>query len=51
MVKPSQEDEFFLHDYEFFSKFLLLSVYIKTLLKVSDPIFEKNPEPVNNLKI
>ena len=42
-VKRSQEGEFFLHGYEiFFSRFSLLSIY-QTLLKVSDPVFEKNP--------
>ena len=25
------------------------SHYIETLLKVSDPVYEENPKPVNNL--
>ena len=43
MVKPSQEAEHFLHGYEiFFFRDSCFFPYIKTLLKVSDPVFEKN---------
>ena len=43
-VKPSEEAEPFLHGYQiFFSLDYRSFPNIKTLLKVSDPVFEKNP--------
>ena len=42
-VKPSQEDEFVLHGYDIFFRDSCFFRYIKALLKVSDPVFEKDP--------
>ena len=42
-VKPCQEDQYFLHGYEYFFRDSCSFPYIKTLLKVSDPVFGKNP--------
>ena len=50
-VKPCQEGEFVLHGHENFFRDPCSFPYIKTLLKVSDPVFEKNLTRVNNLKI
>ena len=50
MVKPSQEDEFW-YDYEFFFRDSCYFPYIKTILKVSNHVFEKNSTLVNNLNI
>ena len=52
--KTFQEDEIFLHVYEIFFFEMLVSFHMSkhfwTLLKVSDPVFEKNATWVNNLK-
>ena len=41
MVKPSQEDEFFVHGYEIFFRDSCSFPCTRTLLKVSDHVFEK----------
>ena len=41
MVKPSQEGEFRLHGYEIYFRDSCFFPYTKTLLKVSDHVFEK----------
>ena len=43
MVKPSQEDEFFYMVMKYFFRDSCSFSYIKTLLKVSDHVVEKNP--------
>ena len=43
MVKRSQEGEYFLQGYEMFFRESCSFPYIKTLLKLSDHVFEKNP--------
>ena len=48
-VKPSQEGEFFCTVTKYFFQDSCVFPYIKTFLKVSDPVFEKNPTRVNNL--
>ena len=50
-VKLSQEDEFFVRGYEIFFRDSCSFPYIKTLLKVLDPVFEKYPTQVNNFKV
>ena len=42
-VKPSQEGEAFLQGYEIFFRDSCSFPCIKTLLKVSNPVFDKNP--------
>ena len=49
MVKPSQENDFFCTVNEIFFRDACSFPYIKTLLKVSDPVFEKKSR-VNNFK-
>ena len=50
MVKPSQEGESFCMVMNFFSRDSCSCPYIKTLLKVSDPVFDKNLTRANSLK-
>ena len=46
MVKPSQEDDFFLHGYtvDIFFEILSPFPYIKTFLEVSDQVFKKKSD-------
>ena len=43
-VKPSQEDEMFCTVMKYSFRDSCSFPYIKTLLKVSEPVFEQNPE-------
>ena len=42
--------KFFLHDYEIFFRVSSSFYIFKQILKVSHPILEQNPEPVDDLK-
>ena len=51
MVKPTQEGEFFCKFMKYFLQGTCSFPYIlKALLKISDPAFEQNPQPIDQLK-
>ena len=52
MVKPSQEGETLCITMKIFFEVLApFHVFPAPLLKVSDPVFKQNPEPVDNHKV
>ena len=49
-MKPSEKGEMFCTIMKYFFRGSCSIPYTKTLLKVSDLVFEQNPKPVNNLE-